>query len=158
MKGIEPISGSFHPLSVPRFRGVEITKIAIAPERGVRSLRPFGQSFWYVLAMILRPPHPTASRFATVADLDVFWGHFCSCSRYVVSHRLTWHSHIPDINWSGMTPPACCLQLRGRSCTFFSARDSDPSPECLNRFTCVQVALGIIFPLIPKGFRVILRV
>jgi len=158
MKGIEPILSSFHPLSVPRFRGVETTKIAIAPKRGMRLLCPFGQSFWYVLAIVLRPPRPTAFRFATVADLDVFWGHFCSCTRYVVSHRLTWHSHISDINWSEMMPPACCLQLRGCSCTFFSARDPDPSLECLNRFTCVQVALEIIFPLIPKGFRVILRV
>jgi len=30
--------------------------------------------------------------------------------------------------------------------------------ECLNRFTRVQAALGIILPLVPDGFRVFLRV
>ena len=98
MKGIEPISGLFRVVSDPRLRGVKITKIAIAPERGVRSCRPFGQSFWYVFTIVLRPPRLNASRFATVADLDVFWGHFCSCTRYVVSHHLAWHSHVSDIN------------------------------------------------------------
>jgi len=70
MKGIESISGSFHPLSVPRFRGAKITKIAIAPERGVRSFCPSGLLFWYVLATVLRPPRQTTSRFAAVGDVD----------------------------------------------------------------------------------------
>jgi len=82
----------------PARGGVKISKVAIAPKHGVRLFRPFWLLFWYVLAIILHPFHPTASRFATVADLDVFWGHFCSCTRYVISHHLAWHSHISDIN------------------------------------------------------------
>ena len=44
MKGIKPISGFFHAVSVPRFRGAKITKIVIAPERGVGPVRPFRHS------------------------------------------------------------------------------------------------------------------
>ena len=45
MKGIEPTLALFCLVSDPCPRVVKIAEIAIAPERGARSLRHFGQLF-----------------------------------------------------------------------------------------------------------------
>jgi len=150
--------GLFRSVSDPCSRGVKIAKIAIATERGARSLRPFGDPFWYVFTMFSQPPYPTAFRSVTVADPDVFWGHLCSCASYVVPSCPARYSHVSGVNWSGITPPACYLCCRGLSCTSPSDRDPELLLECLNRFTRVRASLGIVFPLPPDGFRVFLRV
>jgi len=159
MKGIEPIPGSFHPVSVPRFRGGgEITKIAIAPERGVRLLRPFGPLFWYVFTRESRPSHPTASPFAAPADQDVFWAFFCSCAWFFLSPRLARCSHILGINVSGIMTPACYLCCRGRLRTPISVWGPDLLLGRFNHFTYMQEALGTVYPSASEGFRVMICV
>jgi len=72
MKGIEPTLGLFRVVYDPCSRGVKIAKIAIAPERGVRSLRPFGPLFWYVFARESHLSHPTVFVFAVLEVQDTF--------------------------------------------------------------------------------------
>ena len=70
MNRIEPTLGLVHAVYDPCFRGVKIAKIAIAPERGVRSLRPFGPLVWYVFARESRLFYLTASVFVVPEAQD----------------------------------------------------------------------------------------
>jgi len=150
--------GSFHAVSDPCSRGVKIAKIAITTERGARSLRPFGQLFWYVFPFDSPPSRANASTFPASGDVDVFLPCFLSYTLYVPSFRPARYSRILEVNMSGRTAPTRSLRCRGRLCASLFRSGPDLVLECLNRSTFVRAALGIVFLLAFEGFHVFLRV
>jgi len=145
-KGTEPTLGLSHAISDPCSRGVKIAKIAITTERGVRSLRPFGQLFWYVFPLNSPLPHANASTFPASGDVDVFLPCFLSYTWYVRLLRPARYSRVIEVNMSGRTAPTRSLHCRGRLCASLFMSGPDLALECLNRSTFVRAALGIVFP------------
>ena len=64
-------AGSFYAIFDPPLKS-EITKYAIVPERGTRSVRTFGRLFKYVFASFSRPSRSSTFMFPPSRDVDTF--------------------------------------------------------------------------------------